>query len=186
MSNKTPQASTPETGCFVAGGASSNRGVTSQRGFVLPSPTLIMAGVIIGLSISNLLFFNLYRGVADEYSAFKSTVETQSEALRLDNERKLQELAEVNRQVEKQYLDGRRRLADLGRTVRVQANRCEGTMPTLSIPAQGTAGAGLKQPPRADIQLTVEQCEQVANDAVIDAMTLNALQQWVREVSEIK
>jgi len=46
--NKTPQASTSESSQVAFCPVSSNRGVTSQRGFVLPSPTMIMAAVLHG------------------------------------------------------------------------------------------------------------------------------------------
>ena len=182
---QTPQASTPETGCFVAGGASSNRGVIYQRGFVLPSPTMIMAAVIIGLSISNLLFFNLYRSTANEHAQFKADVSAAQEAVRLDNERKLQEVTAVHRQVEHDYAKARAALAAGSRVVRVRES-CSGTgiLPGVPTAALKPDAAAVEPTLSASVSITAEECEQVANDAVMDAAKLAWLQAWVISTHE--
>ena len=179
LTEQTPQASTPETGCFVAGGESSNRGVIYQRGFVLPSPTMLMAAVIIGLSISNLLFFKLYSEVSNEYSDFKTRVASESELLRSENERKLQAVTDVARQVGHDYAKARAALAAGPRVVRVrEACSGSGILPGVSTAAQridATAEAGT---------VSAEQCEAIANDGIADAQTLMFLQQWVTQTHE--
>lgn len=158
----------------------------TQRGFVLPSHTLIMAGVIVALSLSNVLFINLWQGAKDDHALYAAQVEAASESIRADNERKIREAAEATRQVEEQYADSRRRLAALGRTVRVQANRCEGTMPDISESTGQSDVATTEQGLDSAIVLTVKQCEERVENAVMDATQLLWLQQWVKEVSEIK
>jgi len=175
LTEQTPQAS----GNTESTGSCSNRGVIYQRGFVLPSPTMLMAAVIIGLSISNLLFFNLYRSTEHEYSDFKTRVASESELLRSENERKLQEVTAVHRQVEHDYAKARAALATGPRVVRVRES-CSGTgiLPTLTSPAQGldaTTEVGT---------VSAEQCEAIANDGIADATQLMWLQQWVTQTHE--
>ena len=175
LTEQTPQAS----GNTESAGSCSNRGVTPQRGFVLPSPTMLMAAVIIGLSISNLLFFNLYRSTANEYAQFQADVSAAQEAIRLDNERKLQALAETNRQVADDYAKARAALVAGPRVVRVR-DTCSGSgiLPGVSdaaIKPDATAEAGTIDP---------AQCETYLNAGIADATQLIWLQQWVTQTHE--
>jgi hypothetical protein len=138
-----------------------------------------MAAVIIGLSISNVVFIGLYRGITDEYSSFKSTVEKESELLRLDNERKLQAVADVARQVDADYAKARAALAAGPRIVRVR-DTCSGTgiLPGVSTASPGidaTAEAGTIDP---------RQCETYLNAGIADAAQLMFLQQWATQIHE--
>ena len=59
-----------------------------QRGFGLPSPTMIMAGVIIALSISNMLFFKLWTNKVEEHANYVSEVEAANARIAAENEQR--------------------------------------------------------------------------------------------------
>ena len=151
----------------------------NQRGFVLPSPTMLMAAVIIALSISNVVFVTLYRSIVNEYSNFKSTVEKESELLRLDNERKLAEINAVTRQVESDYAKARAALAAGPRVVRVRS-ACSGTgiLPTLTSPAQGLDATAETR------TIDPAQCETYLNAGIADATQLIWLQKFILDAHE--
>jgi hypothetical protein len=140
---------------------------------------MLMAAVIIGLSISNLLFFQLYRGTANEYAQFSADVSAAQEAIRLDNERKLQALAETNRQVADDYAKARAALAAGPRVVRVR-DTCSGSgiLPTPAAPASGLDATAETR------TITAEQCEAYLADGLADAQQLTFLQQWAIKTHE--
>ena len=176
--NKTPQASTSESSQVAFCPVISNRGVPSQRGFVLPSPTMLMAAVIIGLSISNVIFVSLYRSTANEYSDFKTRVASESELLRSENERKLQAVTTVHRQVEHDYAQARAALAAGPRVVRVR-DTCSGTgiLPGVSANAGIIAQLPVEESGLGSERvITAEECEARINWAAEDAMTI----EWMK------
>ena len=72
----------------------------TERGFVLPSPTLVMAGVIVVLSITNLVLYKLWQGKVDEYANYRASVvaaqkqaEADAENERLERQRILADTA---------------------------------------------------------------------------------------------
>ena len=152
----------------------------TQRGFVIPSPTMIMAAVIIGLSISNVIFVSLYRSTANEYSDFKTRVASESELLRSENERKLQEVTAVHRQVEHDYAQARAALAAGPRVVRVQSKSCSGTG---ILPTHGTAAPGLDATAETRT-ISAEQCEAYLQSGIEDATQLMWLIDWVQRTHE--
>lgn len=175
MTNKTPQAknlvASPDAG---SQGRRSNRGVTPQRGFVLPSPTLIMAGVIITLSLSNVILFKLYRSTADDYSTFKAEVLANQVAILRENEQKQAAADAALLAVSeswKRALDHSRR----NPPVRVLHSNCDS-----GTSAQAT-GTGLKPDATAVAGLSstavdASRCEELINAGVRDAAQVLHLQ----------
>jgi hypothetical protein len=145
-----------------------------------------MAAVIIGLSISNIVFIGLYRGITDEYSSFKSTVEKESELLRLDNERQVQAVTEAARQLDAEYAAVRKRLNDMGRVVRVR-DTCSGTGEMPGLSANATSVEGLHVPQSglgAERVIAVEECETRLNWSVEDAATIEWMKAWAERTHE--
>ena len=163
---------------------SSNRGAF-QRGFVLPSPTLIMAGVIIALSLSNVLFINLWQGAKDDFITYRAQVEAAQEHVRIENKRKLDALVVINDRLAAGWDDALVALRAAPRIRVRQPDRCPGTLPAVPSPSREPDAPAAEPPSGSPISLTAEACEQVANDAVIDTANLVWLQEFVRQQHEV-
>lgn len=148
----------------------------TQRGFILPSPTMIMAGVIVALSLSNVILFKLYRSAADEYATFKADVHAAQVAIERDNQQKRAE-AEANLLAVSESWSNALDHARRNSPVRVLPSRCDsGTSP--QAPGTGLKPDAATAEPRlsATRDVAVEECEVRLNNAVIDAAQVLHLQ----------
>ena len=146
--------------------------------FIKTSPYTYIAGAFILLASHGYVYFKGYDHANDKYIAFKADVQAQSEALRIDNERKLQAVTDVARQIDADYAKARADLAAAGRVIRVQPGRCEGTLRPVPTAAEGlNANAEART-------ITAEQCEAFLADGLQDAQTLMFLQQWAIKTHE--
>jgi hypothetical protein len=154
----------------------------NQRGFILPSPTMIMAGVIIALSLSNVILFKLYRSEVNEYAQFKADVSAQQVALAREAERAKAESDRINADTVAGYRAALDRLrAGSGRiTVRVPAHCDPSGLRPVPTAAQGIDASA------AEREVSPEQCASIANNAVFDASQMMWLQDWVRRQHEVK
>ena len=148
-----------------------------QGGFIIPSPTMLMGGAILALSITTFLFWNLYRSTANEYATYKAEVEAINEQIRVDTERKLAELADLQQRTEQNWrvaLDALK-----SRPIRVRNDGCKGEMPSISVTPTGTNEAP------AQLVISTGECEAVANNAVFDAAQVLHLQAFIRKQHEV-
>jgi hypothetical protein len=156
-----------------------------QRGFVFPplllSPTGIMGMAIAVLLLTNFITYSLYKSEVAAYAQFKADVLTQQEQIRIENERKLAKLSDLNKQATEGWKSALDALGKRG-PIRVQPTRCPGVMPAISV-APRAADAATKEP-AADRTVTVEACELIANNAVIDTVQLVMLQEWILKARE--
>jgi len=150
------------------------------RDLIKTSPYTYIAGFVILLVSHGFVYFTGKEHGLERYYDLKSSVEKESELLRLDNERKLQALSEVNRQVADDYAKARAALAAGHRVVRVRES-CSGTgiLPTAAAPAQGLDAAAEAR------TITAEQCEAYLNDGLQDAQQLMWLQDWAIKTHEV-
>jgi len=146
----------------------------NQRGFVLPSPTMLMAAVIIGLSISNVILFKLYRSEVNEYAQFKAEVHANQVAILRENEQKQAAADAALLAVSeswKRALDHSRR----NPPVRVLHSNCDsgtGTQVTgTGLKPDATAVAGL-----SSATVDASRCEELINAGVRDAAQVLHLQ----------
>jgi hypothetical protein len=152
----------------------------NQRGFILPNPYfLLAAGITLAVSFGAGYWRGWSSGM-EKYYAFKSDVETQQEAVRMENDRKLAAMAVVQRRTE----DGWRTAIDeLQRNrIRVQPVRCPGVMPTIP--------AAVERPDAAPVEsglgstISVTECEGRVNNAANDAAHVIWLQHWIKQQHE--
>lgn len=153
-----------------------------QGGFIIPSPSMLMGGAILALSITTFLFWNLYRSTANDFANYRAQVETINEQIRVDTERKLAELADLQQRTEQNWriaLDALK-----SRPIRVRNNCGSGALPTVPNAAGEIAGPPIELRPDSTGSITVEQCEQVANNAANDAAQVIHLQSWILQQHE--
>lgn len=160
--------------------SSTKKQIELSRGFVMPSPTLIMAGVIIALSLSNVILFNLYRSTVNEYSQFKADVYAQQMELAREAERVKEEAERIN----KETAQGWGAAVDYWRnrppiTVRVPTGCNPSGLRPNATSTEGLNAASAQQGFSAAVD--VAQCEMRLNNAVFDAAKLIHLQQWVED-----
>ena len=147
-----------------------------QQGFITPfaSPTLIMAGVIIALSLSNVILFKLYRSTADEYAQYKAEVLANQMAILREIEQKQKDADAALLAVSESW---KRALDHAGRNpvVRVLPANCNsgtGTQaPGTGLKPDATAVAGL-----SSTTVDASQCETLINAGVRDAAQVLHLQ----------
>lgn len=156
---------------------------TLNMGFTLPSPFMLMGGVALAFGITTIMFWNLYRGAVNDYANFKASVEQAQEQIRLDNERKLAELLDLN----KRSTDGwNTALLQLSKRspIRVQPVRCPSVLPSVPGATSSFDESAAKPLVSPDGSITVEQCEVAANNAAADAAQVVWLQHWIRGARE--
>ena len=120
-----------------------------------------------------------YHGFRAEVEAAQETLEANAEKARLESER-------ITTDVSLAWQSALDHATRNPRIVRVQAPcNPSGLRPVSSAPGltpQTTAEHGLG----ASIHVAVEECEAIANNAVIDAAMVLHLQSWVRQQHEVK
>lgn len=151
----------------------------------LLSPTSIMAGVIIALSISNVLFVNLWSNARDDLISYKASVSAAQKQIADENERKLREAAAVNTDIAARLAVA---LRDLGKRppVRVLHTNCyTGTGITVPKPPARTDEAPATDAADSAIILTADQCAEKLGDGIEDAVRFAWLIHWVKEQHEV-
>ena len=143
---------------------------------------MLRAGVSLALGLSTIMFYRLYQGAIDDYANFKSSVATQMEALRIENEAKLAAMGAVQRRTE----DGWREALDALRKrggIRVLPARCPGVVPAVPITTERLNEAPTE--PRPDTEISVAECEGRVNNAVQDATHVVWLQHWIQQQHDV-
>ena len=149
-----------------------------QGGFFIPSPSMLMAGAIVLLSISNVIFFKLWRNAIDEFAHYRAAVVAAQKQAEADADKARIESERITADVSNSWqaaLDHARRHP----VVRVLQSRCD--LPqagAISHAASGTDGA------TSQFTISAAECEAVANDAVIDATHILYLQDWIKRQHE--
>ncbi len=146
-----------------------------HRGFVIPSPFMLMSGAALAFGITTIMFWRLYAATSADYSEFRARVEAEQEQIDRDHKRRITELTEINASLSTQY---RLDLADLrNRPVRVLTNCDKGTVSSAPVTIERVDGT-----PKESVVITSQQCESVANDATADALKVIALQDYINNV----
>ena len=147
-----------------------------QRGFVLPSPSIVMAAFIVALSISNIVFIKLYANEVSDYAEYRTNVETQMELLRIERDKKQSEAKRTIADVSRSWasaLDHVRRNAN--RVVRVQQPKCDsGSGTEAPRPVEGTDATASTGLPSTTVDAS--RCEELINLGVRDAAQVLHLQ----------
>ena len=157
-----------------------------EKGFFLPSFDMIMPMAIVALTLVAALFFTLYRSTANEYAQFRANVEAQTEALRVESERVRVATEKINQDTASGWAAAVAVLKRNRGAIRVSADCNSSGLRPLPGPASGLNGTGAQLQTDSAGSITAEQCEAIANNAVIDAATLTYLQDWAKRQSEIK
>jgi hypothetical protein len=124
-----------------------------------------------------LIFYNLYLGAKDELSNYRAAVESEMEAVRLENAERLRAMAETAHHAAEGWESARAALADRPR-IRVQHNCSQGGLST-----NATAAPGLNATTEA-LTLSSDQCAAYLEDGISDAAQLAHLQQFLLDQHE--
>lgn len=157
----------------------------SQCGFVLPSPSAVMVGVIIALSLSNVVLFKIHRSTVNEFATFRADVLAQQQALAAEAAREKEESDRITRE------------SNAGWAAAVDYWRSRGGV-TVRVPTRGGPAAvrpvpaateGVDAPPAQQgpgTVIDVAECQDRLNSAVQDAAQLMWLQDWTEKQHEVK
>lgn len=161
----------------------------NQRGLLDPtiflSPTFWLGALIVALSLSNVLFYNLYQGATDDLANFKSSVEAQQEATRADNERKLAERDKINADTTSGWASAVAYLREHP-TVRVLPAHCDSRAGPAAPEAARRPDEAAAQQGFGSVEVSAAQCQERLINAAEDAMQLLWLQDWVMRQVEVK
>ena len=156
----------------------------SQRGFVLPSPTAIMAGVIIALTLSNILFIKLYEGAKDDLRTYQSAVEQAQKQVEADNERLANDQERILAEYGKRWADSvaYRESHPLVRVLHAECGVPES--PALSASSGEITGAASQLGLSGEMVIAAAECERRLNWAAEDAAKVILLQDWATRQHE--
>ncbi len=150
----------------------------------LLSPTSILAGIVIALSLSNALFFKLWSNAKDDLITYKAEVSLVQEQIEADVQRKLRDSAAVTANL-KADLDTALAAVRRRPVVRVQSDcNTRGLSPLSSnagINAQlptGELGLG------ATRTIAAEECETRINRSLADAVWIEFAKVWAEQQHE--
>ena len=161
--------------------------IRPNRGFILPSPLMLVGGVALAFGITTLMFWRLYSGTLSEYQTFRAGVEQAQEQIEIDNRRKLDRMAEAHERSKQGWesalavLAAKRSAAH----IRVQPDSDKGRV--SSIPAAPGKSNAATPELRPDPSISVAECEVRVNNAVQDAAQVVHLQAFIikqREASK--
>ena len=147
----------------------------------LLSPTGILAALVVGLSISNVLFVKLYGNAKDEYAKYHANVV----AAQKQAEEAAQHLRAEHERLLGIYGDAWSRSLAARPAVRVQHGNC-------NLPQTGTVSTSTQEPDatsaeqRPDtITINSEECQRRIENGIIDASHVRYLQQWIIDQHEV-
>ena len=142
----------------------------------LLSPTGILAALVVGLSISNVLFVKLYGNAKDEYAKYHANVVAAQEQA----EEAAQHLRAEHERLLGIYGDAWSRSLAARPAVRVlPAGSClpqAGAVPTTSGQPAATSA---EQRLDTAVSIAAEDCERRIENAITDAAQVRYLQQWI-------
>lgn len=131
------------------------------------TPTGILGALLAAVSIYGVVITKMYGGLNERFSDFKSAV--------VAAQQQAEEQAELERARQERLLAdyGQRWAAALAtdRAVRVRkpANHCAGQMPGISPTATSHEGLQAGSGAGGHLEITIDQCEALANDSILDA-----------------
>lgn len=146
------------------------------------SPHGIMAAIIVALSISNFIFVKMYGAANERYHEFRATV---AQAQRLAEEQAEHHRIEQER-ILANYGDSWSAALAADRAVRVQkpANHCPGQMPGISPIATSHEGLQAGSGAGGYLEITIDQCEALANDSILDAEWIDLAKRLTDDLHE--
>ena len=148
----------------------------------LLSPTSIMAGIIVALTLSNAFFINRWSAARDDLITFQAEVS----AAQAQNEADMQRRLRLSDQVTADIKSDLSVALDTLRSrpaVRVQAGCNTRGLSPLSTSASGITQAPVADPVDTPV-ITAEQCEKYLGDGIEDAVRFAFLQRWVLDQHE--
>lgn len=151
----------------------------------LLSPTSIMAGIIVALSLSNVLLFKLYTGAKDDLVTYQAEVSLAQAQIEADIQRKLRLSEQVTAEVKSDLADALAKLRKRPAVRVLQSNCNSGTSQAVPAPSGLSLDTPLADSVDTGITLTPEQCAERLGDGIEDAVRLAWLQEWVREQHEV-
>ena len=149
---------------------------------------------LIGLAVAAVIVFAMgylkgYENANDKYLAFKADVAAQTAILEANAEKARLESERVTADVSKAWSAALNHQRANPRIIRVRdTSGCTTGLRPLPN-ATGLVDATTEEQrfgPGGDVAISIAQCEQVANDAIVDAAHLLHLQEWVKQQSEIQ
>ena len=148
----------------------------------LLSPSSIMAGIIVALTLSNAFFINRWSAAHDDLITFQAEVSAAQAQNEADMQRRLRESDAISANLKSDLataLDSLRRHP----VVRVRPSCGTGILPSIP-PASGlTPQAPVADPVDTPV-ITAEQCEKYLGDGIEDAVRFAFLQRWVLDQHE--
>lgn len=159
----------------------------NQRGFILPSPLMLVGGVALAFGISTLMFWRLYAATNAEYQTFRATVVAQQEAFESAQNRRLVAMAKENERNAKGWTAANAALARRP-PVRVQSDcgargLSSPASPGLRLDAAATQ-SGVGSTGATSPEVSVSQAEQIIEKGVKDAARVLWLQDYIESMRE--
>ena len=147
---------------------------------MIPSHYLIVGAVGLACVAGGVGYIKGRESGLEKFYEYRTAVESQMEAVRVENAERLAAMAETARQDAEGWAAARRDLAARPVRVRVQYNNCStgGLSPTPVTPGKPDAETPQLRPD-TEISLTVSECEDKVANAVVDAAQLVHLQHFL-------
>lgn len=153
----------------------------NQRGFAIPSPTMIMAGIIIALSLSNVLFIHLYRTEVKDHAEYRAEVKATSEQADKENNAKLDAAGGNTAVVASLYAADADRIAGVYRSrldgVRRELRDCQVGRQVAGTASGADEGTANERPVTGGSEATVQKLEA---DAALTTLQVFGLQKYIR------
>lgn len=166
--------------------------IRPNRGFVLPSPFMLMGGVALAFGITTLMFYNLWRASANEFSTYVATVEATNAKIAQENAKRLAEAKQATTDVANDHAVAMGVLAKSYNSRLNGLQRACGSSATRTIASSATGTNGFTSDNRLiesgviTTQDAAAAFEEAANrlekDAAVTTVKLVYLQDWVDRV----
>ena len=160
----------------------------NQRGFILPSPMLLVGGVAVIFGITTLMFARMYQGAVNDYANYKASVVAQMEQVRIDNEITLAEAHAAVKRNADGWATARADLARSSGSFRVRSDCDKGAVRPATAAGQVADGAAEKSATGATApaptEFSIPEAESIIHDAANDAGQVIWLQDYINGIQK--
>lgn len=153
----------------------------TERGFVLPSPMMLLGGVALAFSLSTLMFYRLYQGAVDDFAHFQAAVEAEQNALKAENDARHAAMVAAAANLARGWDDALRNSRSKPSSVRVQSDCGAREMQALPAPPRKPDGSPAELRLNAERTITTSECETRLNKSFEASAQVLWLQQWAKD-----
>lgn len=150
-----------------------------SKGFVLPSPIMVLGGTSLVFCLSTFFCYQLYQGAVNDYNTLKTSTEAQQAVLKAEHLQVQTQMAKEAQELARGWEEAKRLYhSSVSGRLSVQQPSCDKkVLRSSSTPGLKLDATTLESTPSASEVITPKLCETLLNDSIRDTAQVIWLQQ---------